>query len=99
MVDDYLTLILTLIFPLIIPALIGAFAAIIVNNINYRNTTHKENKTKFLKEQITELLLPLFIYFKNMERIYTYTFTDQNFPDNLRGDPEGFMNAFGINFF
>ena len=52
----------------------------------------KENKIKFLKEQITELLLPLFIYFKDIESIHTDAFTDKEFPYNFRGDDiENFM--------
>ncbi len=82
-----------LIVPALISALIGAIVATIANYIYYRKTTHKENTKQFLKEQITELLLPLFIYFEDIESVYMDTFTDKTFPDNLRGDnEEDFMN-------
>jgi hypothetical protein len=52
---------------LIIPAAIGAIVATTGNLFYYRYTSSKEKNIKFLKMQITELLLPLYAEFKNME--------------------------------
>ncbi len=78
MVDDYLIL--------IVPALIGAIVATISNYIYYKQTTHKENKAKFLKEQITELLQPLYftIYNIDLENYDEHT-------DTFREDEEAFV--------
>jgi len=55
MTDDYIT------------ALFSGFVVAIVNIAYYIYDSHKKNKNEFLKQQITELLLPLFIQFKNMD--------------------------------
>lgn len=51
----------------IISALIGALSAISVDRISYKYRFEKEKKLEFLKMQLTELLLPLYISFKNIE--------------------------------
>ena len=53
---------------LIIPAFIGAIFAIFVNIIYYEYRFSKEKKLEFLKMQITDLLLPLYIFFYNIEK-------------------------------
>lgn len=78
MENDYLII--------IIPALIGAIIAILSNFIYYRYTTHKENKTKFLKEQITELLLPLYFHIKDIESFYDLERNHEDYYDRLRQD-------------
>lgn len=78
MINDYLIL--------IVPALIGAIVATIVNYIYYRQTTHKENKAKFLKEQITELLLPLYFHIKDIESFYDLERNHEDYYDRLRED-------------
>jgi hypothetical protein len=82
MISDYLTLII----PLIIPGLIGAIAATISHYLYYKKTTHKENKTKFLERQITELLLPLDFHIKTIERFYDLEHNSEQFLDSLRTD-------------
>lgn len=84
MVNDYLTG--------IISVSIGVIVATIGNYIYYLKTTHTENKINFLKEQITDLLLPLFILFQRIESENMATFTMESFPDNLREDKETFVN-------
>ncbi len=54
----------------IIPVVIGAIVAFIGSILYYRYTTYKENKTKFLERQITELLLPLYFHFMDIEVDY-----------------------------
>lgn len=53
---------------LIIPAFIGAIFGILVNIIYYEYQFSKEKKAEFLKMQITELLLPLYLFFYNIEK-------------------------------
>lgn len=78
MVDIYLSI--------IVPATIGAIVAAVLNFIYYRYTTHKENKTKFLERQITELLLPLYFYLKGIETFFTLEQNTEDFLDRLRQD-------------
>jgi hypothetical protein len=54
MISDYLTL--------IIPGLIGGIVVAAGNIIYYKITSSVENKRTFLKCQITDLLLPLYIH-------------------------------------
>lgn len=78
MVDTYLSI--------IVPATIGAIVATVLNFIYYRYTTHKENKTKFLERQITELLLPLYFHLKGIESFFTLEQNTQDYYDGLRQD-------------
>lgn len=78
MVETYLTI--------IVPALIGAIIATIANYIYYRQTTHKESKTKFLERQITELLLPLDFHIKGIEKYYEIMEDQEGYYDYLRND-------------
>lgn len=63
MIIDYLTL--------IVPGLVVGIAVVIGNIIGniiyYKYTSSKEKNIKFLKMQITELLLPLYVELKNWE--------------------------------
>ena len=78
MISDYL-----------IPALIGASSAIAVNIIYYEYRFNKEKKSEFLKMQLTELLLPLYVRFKNIESEAIATTDDMyGFRDIISKDAE-----------
>ncbi len=62
MISDYLTL--------IIPGLVGGIVVAFGNIVYYKYTSDMENKRTFLKLQITDMLLPLYIHFKRVERYY-----------------------------
>lgn len=51
----------------LVPASIGAFFGILVNIIFYEYRFFKEKKLEFLKTQLTELLVPLYIFFNNID--------------------------------
>lgn len=51
----------------LITVLIGTVGAIIGNIIYYEHRFHKEKNLEFLKMQITDLLLPLYINLKDIE--------------------------------
>lgn len=76
----------------IIPAMSGVFgaiSAISANIIYYKYRFNKEKKLEFLKMQLTELLLPLYIRFKNIEsETYAYIDDKDTFLELLSKDAE-----------
>lgn len=74
---------------LIYPIVLGALSGIFVNIIFYEYRFKKEKNLEYSKMQLTELLLPLFIHFKNIEsESYAFIETDENFLKLLEEDTE-----------
>lgn len=56
----------------VIPAIIGIIAALATNILFFEYQFYKEKKLEFLKTQIDELLLPLFIKMKYFDNLMEY---------------------------
>ena len=72
----------------LITVLIGTVGAIIGNIIYYQYRFHKEKKLEFLKMQITDLLLPLYINLKDIESNTAQNNDWDSFLDRIWGDTE-----------